>query len=62
MAELAKGGVLRKKWVTHMPPAQALGATKPVRHIRCTLDDGKVSIHYFHQVNAFRKLVKCLFV
>eukprot|EP00884_Botryococcus_braunii_P007336 jgi/Botrbrau1/16603/Bobra.0068s0031.1 len=49
LAEIAEGSILRKKWVTHMAPAQVVSASKPTRHIRCTLNNGKVCLHYFHQ-------------
>ena len=42
---------MRKKWVTHMRPAEIAAATKTTRTVRCIVKDGKALLQYSHQVN-----------
>ena len=42
---------MRKKWVTHLRPAEIAAAAKTTRTVRCIVKDGKVLLQYSHQVN-----------
>ena len=50
LQSLEKGSVVRKKWVTHMQPAEIASAAKTTRTVRCTVKDSKMCLQYAHQV------------
>ena len=41
---------MRKKWVTHLRPAEIAAAAKTTRTVRCVVKDGKALLQYSHQV------------
>ena len=42
--------MVRKKWVTHMRPAEIASAAKTTRTVRCIVKDSKMCLQYAHQV------------
>ena len=51
LESLEKGAAVRKKWVTHMRPAEIASASKTTRTVRCLVKDSKVCLRYSHQVH-----------
>lgn len=43
---------VKKKWATHMRPAEIAAAAKTTRTVRCVVKDSKVCLRYSHQVHA----------
>jgi hypothetical protein len=52
LQSLEKGSAVRKKWVTHMRPAEIASASKTTRTVRCLVKDSNVCLRYSHQVRS----------
>ena len=50
LQSLEKGMAVRKKWVTHLKPADIAGAAKTTRTVRCVVRESKTCLQYSHQV------------
>ena len=50
LQSLEKGVAVRKKWVTHLKPADIAAAAKTTRTVRCVVRESKACLQYSHQV------------